>query len=197
MSETDRTKWDSRYRTRDYEPGREPSRFLEECIPMIGGGQAAVLACGAGRNALRLAEAGFRVDGFDISAVAIAMANNEADRRGLDVNLVVADLDEAPLGSGSYDLITAIRYTNRSTWSRSVDALAANGWLLMETHLQTTLTATGPSPGPFRVEPNELLDAFDALRIIHYSETVEPSSRHSGEVSVLARLLACNGEPGW
>jgi SAM-dependent methyltransferase len=51
-------------------------------------------ACGIGTQALGLAARGWRVAGSDLSPAAVARARAEAARRGLDVELSVADLRE-------------------------------------------------------------------------------------------------------
>ena len=194
VSREEREKWDHRYRTGDYVPRTEPSPFLMESLRYVPPGKALVLACGAGRNALALAEAGFDVWAVDISEAAVDMARREADRRGLDLHFRVADLDELQLDDraldgGQFGLITAFRFMNRQLWPRIIDALAPGGWLVMEMHLQTDQEVAGPPPGPMRVESGELEDAFSDLQIGWYLETVEPSDR-SERVSAFARLVA-------
>ena len=195
MSRDERRRWDERYATGDYRPRTEPSAFVVSATKRIPRGRALVLACGTGRNALFLAEAGFEVEAVDVSAVAIDRARAEADRRGVTVRWRVADLDEFDLPEGAFDLVTMVRYVNRDLWPRAVAALAADGWLLCEQHLETHREVIGPT-GAFRVKPGELLRAFANLRIVEYWEGVEPADRDGGE-AVLARLLACNGDPGW
>ncbi len=197
MSGTDREKWDARYTTGDYVPRRDPSPFLVDSLRLFPSGRALVAACGTGRNAIHLADAGFEVDGFDVSPVAIGIARAEAERRELMVNFQAVDLDDAQLVPGAYDLITVFRYTNRQLWTRLIDALTNDGWLMMEMHLQVAQPVAGPPPGSFRVEPNELLEAFEALRVVFYQEVVEPSDRGDAEYSALARLIACKGVPSW
>lgn len=196
MSESDRERWDRRYSDQDYLPRTEPTPFLEESLPLIARGRALVVACGAGRNALRLAAAGFQVDGYDVSPVAIGLARTEADRRGVDVNFQAVDMNEIEVPAGKYDLITMFRYMNRPLWPRLVRALAPAGWLVMETHLRSPHPVSGPQDPEMRLAPNELLDAFRDLRVVYYRESYEPSDRN-GEMSSVARLLACNGDPGW
>lgn len=195
MAAEDRTRWDKRYSSGDYRPRLEPTPLLEEAIGYAGPGKALVIACGAGRNALRLADAGFEVTGIDISPVAIDMARAEAARRSLVVDLQVGDVDEMSLSPETYDLITMIRYVNREIWSELPTALNVDGWLLMEQHLRTYRDVLGPS-ADYRVDAGELLAAFGDLRVIHYSEAIESSDRSDGVVSS-ARLLACKGDPGW
>lgn len=196
MSRDDRRKWDERYSTGDYEPRSAPSPLIETAIDMVPPGRALVLACGTGRNALRLAEAGFQVEAVDISAVAIARAEAESRRLGLDVDWQVADIEELRLSPDSYDLITMIRYLNRAKWTPAVSALRPDGWLLMVQHFRTRREVLGPTDPAFRLEPGELLRAFSALRVVSYSETIERSPE-SDRPSASASLLACKGDPGW
>lgn len=197
MSHVDREKWDERYRAQETLPRRDPSPFLAETLGLIPTGRALDVACGAGRNALLLAEAGFTVDGFDVSPVGVEQARTEARLRDLDVRFEVVDLDTATLEERAYRLITVFRYMNRPLWPRLVEALTPDGWLVMEIHLQTPLPVSGPAPGPWRAEPNELLHAFRALRIVRYEEVVETSDREPDTATAVARLVACAGDPGW
>ena len=188
-------RWNDRYSSGEYQPRTQHSPIIDKAIEFVGTGRALVLACGAGRNALRLAEAGFEVTAVDISSVAIDMARESARARGLEVDWQVGDTDNFDLSTPAYDLITMIRYVNRSIWPRLPGALNRDGWLLMEQHLRTYRPVLGPSED-FRLDPGELLDAFSELRVIEYSEVLETSDR-SAELVASARLLACNGDPGW
>jgi SAM-dependent methyltransferase len=195
MSEADRVRWDERYATGDYLPRTEPSPFLESALRVVPPGRALVLACGTGRNALHLSEAKFDVEAIDISSVAIDQARTETARRGLRVQWRVADLDEVELDAGAYDLITLIRYFSRDAVPQILKALAPDGWLLVEQHMRTRLDVIGPGTD-FRLATGELLDAFSELRIVTYSEVLQPSDV-PGKTAALTRLLACKGDPGW
>lgn len=197
MSHEERERWDQRYAEGDYVPRTEPTPFLVGWLDRIPVGRALDVATGTGRNALALAEAGFEVDAVDISAVAIERARAEAGARGLDVHWVVADLDSVPLTGAGYDLVTVLRYRNPDLWPRLAAALAPDGWIVVEHHLRTHREdVVGPSEDAFRLAPGELLQAFGDLRIVHYSESVEPTD--SGDAQfVIARVVACAGDPGW
>lgn len=196
MSETERTEWDRRYADGDYRPRSWPSPFLEEWVDRLPPGRALDVACGAGRNALLLAEAGYRVEAVDISRSAIDMARAECNRRGLEIAWGVTDLDNAELETSAYDVITVIRYVNRRLWPRLIAALATDGFLLVEHHLQTTADVDGPTSPEFRLAPQELLEAFGSLRVLHYEEVLETAERESTGYAI-ARIVACNGNPGW
>ncbi|NNC90985.1 MAG: methyltransferase domain-containing protein [Acidimicrobiia bacterium] len=196
MSEEERRAWDERYATGEYQPRSTAGAFLEAWIDRLPTGRALDLACGTGRHALRLAEAGQQVTAVDISAVAIETARAAAEARGLAVDWVVADLDTYPLPAGAYQAITVIRYVNRGLWPRLVDALAPGGWLIVEHHMKTTLDVAGPQSPDFRVAPQELLEAFSDLRVLLYEEVLEPADLNDGRYA-LARIVACNGDSGW
>jgi SAM-dependent methyltransferase len=196
MSEEERQAWDDRYATGEYRPRAASGAFLDGWIDRFPAGRALDLACGTGRHALRLAEAGFDVTAVDISAVAIETAGAAAEERGLSVDWVVADLDTYPLPAGAYQAITVIRYVNRSLWPRLVEALAPDGWLLVEHHMQTILDVAGPKSSDFRVAPQELLTAFSALHVLLYEEVLEPADLDDGRYA-LARIVARNGDSAW
>jgi SAM-dependent methyltransferase len=196
MSEEERQAWDDRYATGGYRPRAESGAFLNGWIDRLPPGRALDLACGTGRHALRLAEAGFDVTAVDISAVAIDTARAAARERGLSVDWVVADLDTYQLPAAAYQAITVIRYVNRPLWPRLLEALAPDGWLLVEHHMQTTRDVAGPKSSSFRVASQELLTAFSALHVLLYEEVMEPADLDDG-CYALARVVACNGDPGW
>ena len=196
MSESERQSWDRRYVTGEYQPRPHPAPFLEEWLDRIPPGRALDVACGAGRNALRLAEAGFEVEAVDISQAALDMAAAEASRRGLRLTFRQGDLDHLELDAGAYDLITVIRYRSRDLWPRLVEALAPDGWLLVEHHMTTTLDVDGPSTADFRLDPQELLSACAGLRVVYYAESIEPADRE-GDRYAIARVVACKGDPGF
>lgn len=196
MSDEDRAKWDQRYRDGEYRPRKRPSAFLESWIDRLPHGRALDLACGAGRNALLLAERGWTVDAIDVSEFAIERARANAAERGLAVSWRVADLDDVDLEPGAYDLVTCIRYMSRRSMHRIPDALGDGGRLLFEHHLLTPLDVGGPPWGEFRLRPNELLEQFaPVLRIIHYEEGLFADL--DGREMALVRMVACRGQAGF
>src|SRR5262249_19026201 len=64
-------------------------------------------AVGIGTQALGLAELGFPVTGSDISLAAVQRAGNEAERRGLRVSCLVADVRALAVRSASLDIVLA------------------------------------------------------------------------------------------
>ena len=198
MTDDDRRRWDDRYRSGDYTPRTKAGAFLESWLPRLPRGRALDVACGAGRNAIRLAEAGWQVDAIDVSEVAIGMARDAAADAGVDVRWIAADLDTYDLPPSKYDLISVIRFRPGDLLPRLIDALDPNGWILVEHHLATPLDVDGPKSTDFRLQPQELLEAYAPLRVVFYEETIE--SRHDEGTDrrfAFARLVACKGDPGF
>lgn len=63
------------------------------------------LGCGAGDQALMLAERGHQVTGIDISPVAIDWAREKAAARGLDARFLEGSVLDLPFPDGSFDWV--------------------------------------------------------------------------------------------
>jgi len=195
MSTADRDKWDERYRTGSYSARTHPTQLLADWLEALPRGRALDAACGAGRNALFLAEHGYTVDGIDISAVALERARATATERGLDIHWMQADLETGSLPEASYDLILLVRYTDAKLIARLAERLNDGGYLLCEEHLQTDREVVGPTSANFRMQPNELLGTAKGLRVIYYREGLVEDP--DGRTAALAQLIACRGAAGF
>ncbi|MGW6985274.1 class I SAM-dependent methyltransferase [Streptomyces sp. NPDC054932] len=82
--------WDDVYRG-DGSDTASPDPLLLAPADTLTPGKALDLGCGAGGNALALAERGWRVTGVDIAPRALASARISACARGLELELLVAD----------------------------------------------------------------------------------------------------------
>jgi SAM-dependent methyltransferase len=98
--------WDGFYADRDKpipffvaKPDENLVSYLEHGL--VTPGRALDLGCGPGRNAIHLARHGFTVDAVDLSATAIAWAEERAD--DVDVRFIQGNAFELALGT--YDLI--------------------------------------------------------------------------------------------
>lgn len=187
MSKLDRDKWDRRYADGSFRRGN-PVNLLQEWLPRLRSGKALDVACGAGRNAIALARAGFRVDAIDISAVGLELARREAESLGLDINWIERDLDLAYDFDADYDLIVVLWYVNLPLIARLGDCLAAGGHLICEEHLVADGQLAGPENRHFRVQPGALRAAARGLEILFYEET--ESVNTEGEPMASARLVA-------
>lgn len=199
MSQADLDKWDERYRSGDYLGRDYPSPFLDAWLARLPhpvfDGRALDIACGAGRNALCLAQTDLQVDAIDISQAALDRAAATAQQRGLQVNWIQADLDDVALEVDAYNLISIVRFMHRQMAPQIIDALTANGWLIIEHHLQSTQPVGGPTTNTFRLAPQELLQDYAALRVVFYEECIDQD--RDGRVMGLVRMVACKGDAGF
>lgn len=99
--------WEREYADPELEAFGPPSNEIVELIPNLPR-QACVLdlGCGAGRNALPLAEAGFAVTAIDKSRAGIGRLASTARRKGLKVETRVADIASFEVDD-IYDLVVA------------------------------------------------------------------------------------------
>jgi len=97
--------WNRRYAGAELIWTATPNRFLVSETADLTPGRALDAACGEGRNAVWLAEQGWRVTGVDFSAIGLDKARELAAARGVEGEWVTADLlsyEPEPL---AYDLI--------------------------------------------------------------------------------------------
>jgi SAM-dependent methyltransferase len=67
------------------------------------GGRVLDVGCGAGREAVGLARAGFRVVGLDIAPAMVAAARRRAAEEGLDITFEVGSVTDLDVPAGSFD----------------------------------------------------------------------------------------------
>ncbi len=102
------TTWEQRYGRESYLYGTEPNDFLRESMPLLPTGTALCLAEGEGRNAVFLAEAGYEVSSVDLAEAGVRKTRRLAERQGVQVAAVAADLAEYELGFERWDLVVSI-----------------------------------------------------------------------------------------
>jgi len=187
MSKQDREKWNQRYAEDTYRKNN-PVVLLEDWVPKLPTGKALDVACGAGRNAIFLAQSGFQVDAIDISRAGLHMASQQAMRQGLEINWIEHDLDRVFRFDTDYDLIIVMWYVNLALITRLCDCLAAGGYLLCEEHLITDQDVIGPTSSNYRVAPGALCEAVSGVDVLLYEEVIESDSEDERVAS--ARIVA-------
>jgi tellurite methyltransferase len=204
MSDSDRDKWNTRYRDGAYADREHPAVLVAEHAADIaatqraaGGADATLraldLACGAGRNARYLAQLGYVVDAVDIAAEALSRAASAAVADAA-IRWIEHDLDLGlPRGLGEYDLILIIRYLDLSLVAAAAERLLPGGYLLCEAHLVTDAAVIGPRDPAFRARPDELLAAAGGLDVVEYWEGIARDP--DGRDAALARLVAWRPYP--
>ncbi|MBU0971154.1 MAG: class I SAM-dependent methyltransferase [Proteobacteria bacterium] len=174
MTDTDREKWDLRYR-KDM-GGFEPSGLLESFYGLAFPKKALDIACGNGRNSLFLAQKGFEVDAIDISQVATA----QLAQQDPGIKVICRDLDKWTIPENRYGLILNVRFLDQRLFPMILRGLKSGGILIFESFL-------GKKNQAYCLESNELLHAFISCKIVYYEEKkIEGSEKFDQTVSLVA-----------
>ena len=171
MTETDRARWDARYRTHAPHDVGGPAPFLlslDDLLPR--GGAALDVAGGAGRNALWLARRGLEVTVADISPVGLELARAAAAAAGLALRLLEVDLETGALPPGPFDLIVSIDFLCRPLFAAFPAALAPGGILVYAQATRRNLERH-PSPSArFLLDDGELPSLVQGLAVLRSEE---------------------------
>jgi SAM-dependent methyltransferase len=137
--EVERQDWNRKHGEAGLLFGAEPNRFLVAEVEGLAPGRALDLACGAGRNAVWLAERGWTVLGADFSDVALENARGLAAERGVEVEWVQADLREWEPPARAFDLVVVLYLQVpgdelRSALGSAAEAVAPGGTILVVGH---------------------------------------------------------------
>jgi SAM-dependent methyltransferase len=131
--------WDDRYAVEHYVFGEAPNAFLARqgaLLPTTG--RALAVADGEGRNGVWLAQQGLSVLSVDGSAVAQEKAERLAIKRGVSLELALADLDSWDWPEGEMDVVAGIFIQfmdppgRDRMFQRMIGALKPGGLLLLE-----------------------------------------------------------------
>jgi SAM-dependent methyltransferase len=180
--DSDRAKWNARYREGDIPA--ETSDTVRRFFRLAHMGRALDIAAGAGRNATFLAGHGFRVDAVDISDGGLSRVRHPGVRR------ICADLDAFDIPAARYDLIVDVLYLNRRLFPQMIDGLKPGGLLVFESLLLEPGQDAGGHCRDYFLRPNELLRAFLALRVLHYREGPEQGDDEGRQMaSLVARRI--------
>jgi tellurite methyltransferase len=179
--------WEKRYGSKerpaeDFEAA--PARLLIETAEKLRPGKALDLACGTGRNALWLAEHGWRVTAVDGASSAIRILRDRACHQHLEIDTGVANLErhEFEIAPAAWDLITICYYLQRNLFAPAKRGVAPGGILLAIVHT----TAPGEEPTSNRLRPGELKNYFDGWQILHYYEGSPSDAAHKRPVAEIA-----------
>jgi SAM-dependent methyltransferase len=142
--------------------GRRPGRALD-------------IGTGEGRNAFFLASQGWEVTGFDASTTGIRTTLAEAKARRLKVTALVGDVDTFDYGREQWDLVAGLYMHEMITRNAAkiVASLKPGGLVVVE-GMQYGAMGTGVGGAAYGYRPNELLRAFEGLRVVFYEEATAP-----------------------
>ena len=147
----------------------QPNAFVVQMTEGRTPGKALDVGMGQGRNALYLARHGWTVTGFDPADKAVAAANEEARRLGIQLTTQIVGDEEFDFGRDQWDLIVMSYVTLRHLTARVYDSLKPGGLVVVEAfHRDATKGAA--IGGGVVFDSNELLRLFDRYRIVRYED---------------------------
>jgi SAM-dependent methyltransferase len=174
--------------------GVEPNRFLVAEVDGLAPGRALDLACGAGRNAVWLAEQGWTVTAVDFSDVAIENARGLAAERGVEVEWLRADLREWEPAPGAFDLVVVLYLQLPAAergpiLQRAARAAAAGGTLLVVGHHLENLVGGSGGPKDPRVlfTPQDVVAELGDLRVEKAERVLRPVEGQVDAIDALVR----------
>lgn len=184
--------WDERYREKPRLWSAEPNRFVAEELARLRPGTAVDVACGEGRNAVWLAEKGWKVTGVDFSAVALDRARRMAAERAVAVDWVEADVSQWEPGR-TFDLVLVayvhLRPEARADLMRkAVSWMAEGGSLFLVGHDAATAGVSGPPDPDLLWDPETAREAVAPL-VVDWSER-RARETDSGETAMDTVLMA-------
>jgi SAM-dependent methyltransferase len=125
-----------------------------------------------GRNAIWLAERGWRVTGVDYSEVALAEARRRAAERGVQVDWVLADVTEWTPPAEAFDLVAVLylqlpAHERRLVLERAAASLAQGGRIVVLGHDLSNLTEGwgGPSTPEVLFTPQDVAAELAGLAV--------------------------------
>lgn len=192
--------WNNRYSTGDYVYGEKPNGFVAETAPQIPAGPVLCLAEGEGRNAAHLAALGHPVTAIDQSEAGLAKARRLAAVRGVEIETIVAELENYLIAPGAWAGIVATFAhlpppLRRRIHREVVAGLRPGGVFILEAYAPAQLAfgTGGPkSPELLMTLPvlREELSGLDFLIRCELEREVIEGKGHTGHgavVQILAR----------
>ena len=169
----DSSMWDERYRSAELLWSAEPNQFVRDFFSGRKPGRVVDLGCGEGRNAIWLAEQGWRVTGVDFSQVALERAATLAERRGVSAEWVQADLSEWSAQEPGFEaaLICYIhlpRTIMTHLFGAALASLVPGGELLVVGHHSRNLTegVGGPQVPEVLYSPADVTEILGAENVV-------------------------------
>jgi SAM-dependent methyltransferase len=195
-----RDDWNRRYAGEELVWTAQANRFLVAEASALAPGRALDVACGEGRNAIWLAERGWRITGVDFSDIAIEKARGLAVARGVEGEWIAADLLDYRPEPLAFDLVLVFYLQlpaelRRPILRAAAGAVAPGGTFLLVAHDSDNLSDGYGGPQ----DPRLLYTAADVVadldgsgllveRADRVERTVETADGERVALDALARL---------
>ena len=195
----DSQQWDERYAGAEFQWTTRPNQFVAAELAGLPPGRALDLAAGEGRNAVWLAERGWRVTAVDFSRVGLDKGRTLSAARGIDdarVAWIVTDLRDYEPEDGAFDLVLIAYFQvlaelRASVLARAAAALAPGGTLLVIGHDLTNLAegTGGPQDPDVLYTPEAVSAELPGLRLVRAERVHRTVERDDGPATAIDTLV--------
>lgn len=169
---------------------QNPSALLIEAIEGRAPGRALDVAMGQGRNALFLAQRGWTVTGFDVSAQGLSVARANASKANVPLNAVRSTFEDFDYGTAQWDLIALIYVPagahEGAAMAKLARALKPGGLLVMESFASDRASS---GRRPVDIDPTELKAALTGFDLVRFDDR-EAMSEWEPAPTRLCRVIA-------
>jgi cyclopropane fatty-acyl-phospholipid synthase-like methyltransferase len=194
--------YDKTYRTTEHVFGSQPETILEKYVGQIDKCQPVLdIGIGQGRNAFYLAHKGFRVDGIDLSEMAIKSVSEISRKENLNIQAYQKGFHEFVPEKTPYSAILVFGLIQILDWNaihqllNRIDQWTKKGSLVFITAFSTKdatfkkysnewkevgKNSFGDNRGNVRtfLDPDEILELFNDYHIVYHWEGTGPKHRH-------------------
>lgn len=188
--------WNERYSEDGFAYGTTANDFLKDKFHRLPtGGKILCIAEGEGRNAVFLAEQGFKVTAVDFSEVAMKKARTFAEARKVDIETTVANLLDYDFGENKWDGIVSIfghlpPEIRTEVHQKIIKALRPGGLFIMEAYTpeQLQLGTGGPKDVSMLITKDIISTELFSLKteLCHEERRVILEGKyHQGESAVI------------
>ena len=199
----DREGWNRRYRESTLLWSAEPNRFLVEEVADLPAGRALDIGAGEGRNAIWLAEQGWRVTGVEFADVALDRARRIAVDRNVEVDWIQADVLQWSAEPAGFDLVLLVylhfpREEMTTVLRHAQNAVAPGGTLLLIGHDRSNLEHGhgGPPDPALLYEPDDVAVVLTDLAVIKAETRRRPVETDGGRVHAIDCLVRAHRSHG-
>jgi len=192
--------WDERYAEAELAYGEIPNTYLTEVAAQIpADGSVLVVGDGEGRNGVWLARQGFDVTCVDYSSVAVEKIKALADKSGVSLAAICADLNEWDWPQEKFDAVVSVYVhfpddVRAVLHQKMVDSLKSGGKIIMEAFNKDQLQYKSGGPPVLEMLFSEamLREDFASVNILEIEEKVvylDEGKYHCGDGAVV-RMIA-------
>ncbi len=172
---------------------QDPDPQLVSTVTPLPPGSALDLGCGEGRNALWLAEAGWKVTAVDFSSVALARLSRAAAERGVEIEVEEADLFEFVGSRRTFDLVILANIhppaeIRRQLYAELPKLVNPGGHLFLIGHHIDAFGHSGPPDQERLLTEAEVASSFSTYPIVRL-ERVEDIADHGGHGPSVVALI--------